>query len=111
MQISAESYAQAVILNCQGELTADSLGAFKQAVEHHLSNGQVRDLVLNLEAITFIDSACLEFLLELQEKLAERLGQVKLARMDENVSKILEITRLESAFDRYEDLSEAVKTV
>jgi anti-anti-sigma factor len=111
MQITAESYGQAVILNCKGELTADSLEAFKRAVEHQLAEKQVRDLVLNFEEVPFLDSAALEYLLELQATLADRLGQVKLARLDENLRKIMEITRLESAFERHDDLSEAVRTV
>ena len=111
MQITAESYGQAVILNCKGELTADSLEAFRRAVEHQLAGEQVRDLVLNFEEVPFLDSAALEYLLALQATLADRLGQVKLARLDENLRKILEITRLESAFERYDDLSEAVRTV
>ena len=110
MQVTAESYGQAVILNCKGELTADSLEAFRRAVDHQLAEQQVRDLVLNLEEVPFLDSASLEYLLELQATLAERLGQVKLARLDGNLRKIMEITRLESAFERYEDLSEAVRT-
>lgn len=111
MQITAESYGQAVILNCKGELTADSLEAFRRAVEHQLAEEQVRDLVLNFEEVPFLDSAAIEYLLELQVTLADRLGQVKLARLDENVRKIMEITRLESAFERHDDLSEAVRTV
>ena len=111
MQITAESYGQAVILNCKGELTADSLEAFKRAVEHQLAEEQVRDLVLNFEEVPFLDSAALEYLLELQVALADRLGQVKLARLDEDLCKIMEMTRLESAFERYDDLSEAVRTV
>ncbi len=111
MQTTAESYGQAVILNCKGELTADSLVAFKTAVAHQLEEEQIRDVVLNFEEVPMIDSACLEYLMELQEQLAGRLGQVKLAKLDDNIVKILEITRLESAFDRYEELSEAVKTI
>ena len=111
MNITAESYGQAVVLNCKGELTADSLDAFKRAVDHQLQDAQVRDLVLNLEEVPFLDSEALEYLLDLQERLSERLGQVKLARPDENVSKILEITRLDNAFETFEDVSEAVKTV
>ena len=109
MNVTAESYGQAVLLNCKGELTADSLDAFRRAVDHQLQESQVRDLVLNLEQVPFLDSAALEYLLELQERLNERLGQVKLAKLDENVAKILEITRLDSAFQRFEDLTEAVK--
>lgn len=111
MQITAESYGHAVILNCKGELTVDSLDALKKAVDHQLQEEDIRDVVLNFEEVPLVDSAALEYLLELQEKLAERLGQIKLARLDENLSKIMEITRLASAFDRYEDLSDAVKTI
>ncbi|OPX21804.1 MAG: hypothetical protein B1H04_06030 [Planctomycetales bacterium 4484_123] len=111
MNVTAESYGQAVVLNCKGELTADSLEAFKHAVEHQLREGQVRDLILNLEEVPFVDSAALEYLLELQEKLAEQMGQVKLAKLDENVAKILEMTRLGGLFERFEDLSEAIKTM
>jgi anti-anti-sigma regulatory factor len=39
------------------------------------------------------------------------MGQVKLLRCDENVRKILEITRLESSFEVFTDVHEAVKTI
>ena len=111
MNVTAESYGQAVVLNCKGELTADSLEAFRHAVEHQLREPQVRDLVLNFEEVPFVDSAALEYLLDLQEQLAERMGQVKLAKLDENVAKILEITRLEGLFERFDDLAEVIKTM
>ncbi len=111
MNVRVESYGQAVVLSCRGELTGDSLDAFKRAAEAQLKDPQVRDLVLDLEEVPFVDSASLEYLLKLQEQVSERLGQVKLARLDENVSKIFEITRLDNAFERYEDVSEAAKTI
>ena len=111
MNITVESYGQAVILNCKGELTADSLDAFNTVVNHQLEEGHVRDLVLNMEEVPFIDSKILEYLVELQEQLAERLGQVKLANCDENIRKILEITRLDGTFEIFEDISRAVQVV
>ena len=111
MQITAESYGHAVILSCEGELTVDSLDALKRVVDHQLQEEDIRDVVLNFEEVPLVDSAALEYLLELQEKLAERLGQIKLAKLDENLSKIMEITRMASAFDQYEDLSDAIKTI
>ena len=111
MNITVESYGHAVMLTLKGELTADSIAAFMQAVEHQLADKEVVDLVLNLATVPFVDSAALESLLDLQDRLAERLGQLKLSEIDENVRKILEITRLGSAFDVYEDACEAVKAV
>jgi anti-anti-sigma factor len=111
MNLTTESYGHAVILNLKGELTEDSLVALRQAADHHLSGGEVVDLVLNLEQVPLVDSACLEYLLDLQDKLAERFGQVKLTNCDSNVTKILEITRLTTSFEILRDVAEAVKAV
>ncbi len=111
MNITAESYGHAVVLHIKGELTEDTLVAFRQGVDHHLAAKDVIDLVLNLESVPFIDSAGLEFLLDMQGQLAERMGQLKLLRPDENVCKILEITRLTGSFEVFNDVTEAVKAI
>jgi len=111
MNINAESYGHAVILNLKGELTADTLGAFQQAVDRQLEGKEVIDIVLNLEEVPFVDSAALEYLLDLQDRLNERLGRVRFVKCDENVAKILEITRLDTVFEVFADVPEAVKAL
>ena len=111
MNITAESYGHTVLLHLKGELTEDSLTALKQAVDHHASGKEVVDVVLDLENVPFLDSAALEYMLDLQDRLAEKLGQVKFIGPDENLRKILEITRLASAFETYADLPEALKAL
>jgi anti-anti-sigma factor len=111
MNVSAETCGHAVILNPTGELTEDTLAAFSRVVAHQLAGDQVIDVLINLESVPFLDSAALEYLLDLQDKLAEKLGQVKLIKPDENVRKILEITRLSSTFETFDDLPAAVKAV
>ena len=110
MKATAESYGHAVVLNIAGELTEDCLTVFQQTLEHHLGDPNVVDLVLNLEEVPFVDSAVLEYLVDLQMKLAERMGQVKLAKCDANVLKILEITRLTTTFEAVNDLAEALRS-
>jgi anti-anti-sigma factor len=80
-------------------------------VDHQLESDEVVDVVFNLEGSPFIDSAALEYLMDLQDRLAERLGQVKLVRPDENVAAILEFTRLRSLFEIYKETHEAVKSL
>ena len=120
MKITEENYGQAVILVCNGELTDDSIDAFRHAVEqieHRDNEGSdqpdtvAADLVLNLEAVPFIDSSGLEYLLDLQEKFAEKLGRIKLANLNENIAEILKITRLDNAFEQFKDVPEAVKAI
>ena len=111
MNITAESYGHTAMLHLKGELTEDSLQAFRQAVDHNLAGKDIIDLVLNMENVPFVDSAGLDFLLALQDSRAEKLGQVKLVKPDENVRKILEITRLASSFETFRDVPEAVKAI
>ena len=110
MNVKAESYGQAIILNCKGDLTGDSLEAFGREVDRHLAANPA-DVVLNLAEMGTIDSAGLEYLLDLQDRLAEKLGRLILVNLDENVAKILEITRLDGSLEISRDLAEAVKTL
>lgn len=111
MNITAESYGHTVLLHLKGELTEDTVVAFRQAVDHNLQPKEVIDLVLDLEQVTFVDSASLEFLLDLQDRLAERMGQVKFVKPNDEVRTILSITRLEPSFETYRDINEAVKAL
>ncbi len=111
MNIQVESYGHTVTLILEGELTADSLEAFRQAVDHQLKGKEVVDLMLNLQKVSTLDSVALEYLLDLQEQLAERLGQVRLVAPDEAIRKILEITRLDKNFEIFEDATEAMKVL
>ena len=111
MKVTAESYGHAVILNPKGEITEDGIGALRQAVEHQLESSEVVDVVFNLEDVPFLDSAALEYLLDLHDRLAERFGQVKFVKVDETVLTILEITRTRGSFEVYGDIPDAVKAI
>lgn len=111
MNVTAESYGRTVLLNINGELAVDDLSALQQAVDHQMATQEVVDIVLNMEQSPFIDSAILEYLLDLQDKLIGRLGQIKFAGCDENIMKILEITRLQNDFEVFSEVAEAVKTM
>jgi anti-anti-sigma factor len=110
MEIKSERYGQALILRCKGELTADSLEVFIKEVQRLVTAGAV-DVVLSLEEVPFIDSAGLEYLLDLQDDLMDSGGQISLTNVDENVAKVLEITRLGAGFEVLPDVLDAVKVM
>ena len=109
MSIPVEDYGHAVILKPKGELTEDTLGAFKEVVDHQLLEDAVVDVIVDMEEITFVDSTVLEYLLELQDTLHEKFGQVRLARCDRNVTTILEMTRLNLVFEVFSDINDAAR--
>ena len=109
MSIPVEDYGHAVILKPKGELAEDTLVAFREAVEHQLEDEAVVDVIVDLEDVAFIDSQVLEYLLDLHDSLHEKFGQVRLAKADENVAKILEMTRLDLVFEMFSDTNDAVR--
>lgn len=109
MSIPVEDYGHAVVLKPKGELTEDTLSAFKEVVDHQLEDATVVDVIVDMEEITFVDSIVLEYLLDLQDSLHEKFGQVRLAKCDQNVAKILEMTRLDMVFEVFSDTNDAVR--
>ncbi|NLF29950.1 MAG: STAS domain-containing protein [Planctomycetes bacterium] len=110
MEIKSERYGQAVILRCKGDLTSDSLEVVGKEVQRQLGDGAM-DIVLNLQEVPFVDSLALEYLLDLQDELIGRDGQLTLTNLDENVTKIFEMTRLDVGFEILPDVVDAVKTI
>lgn len=110
MNVRYEDYEHVSVVALTGELVADNCDTLRKQVEQRLER-KVRFFVLDLEQTTFVDSKGLETLIWLQDQCDERLGQVRLCRPDETCRKILQITRLDTRFDVFDDVTEAVKTM
>jgi anti-anti-sigma factor len=63
-----------------------------------------------MSGIGFIDSQGLEQLLWARDYCNQNKRGFRLAGLDENCKRIMEITRLENEFDHYAELTEAVKS-
>ncbi|MAE60599.1 MAG: hypothetical protein CMJ49_04480 [Planctomycetaceae bacterium] len=110
MKVSHESYEDVTVVAVKGEITLDEISPLKQLLDEQLAR-DARDFVLDLTEVPFIDSAGLESMLWLQDQAGEKLGQVRIVGPDENVRKILEITRLQHDFDAHEDIDSAIKSL
>ena len=110
MRMRYEDHDNVSIISLVGEFNSDHVDAFRRATTERMERG-VRDFVLELSEMPFIDSEGLESLLWLQDRAAEQLGQMRLAALDPSVKKILEVIRLEQQFDRHEDVAEAVRSL
>jgi len=108
MNISCEEYDQVVVVNIDGELSADTAEVFKNTAQESLQE-QHFFFVVNFEKVSLIDSEGLEALLWLKDQVQEGEGQVKLAALDETSAKILTMTRLDHRFDIHPQVIQAVK--
>lgn len=109
MRVSTQNYNTVTVIDVQGELDGDISDAVKNAVGEFVSKRQ-SGIVLNMSDVGFIDSQGLELLLWIRDYCRRNKTQFRLAALDENCEKILEITRLQNEFDCHAELAEAVKS-
>ena len=109
MKIEIQKQNDIAVLQLQGEFTVESLKSFEEAVSNALAAG-IEGLILDMTRVILLDSASLEQLVELNDRCRQETRQMKLAGLDENCRKILEITRLLPQLDTYAELTEAVKS-
>jgi anti-sigma B factor antagonist len=109
MRIRTQDYNNVMVVELQGELDGDFAEMLKNTITDIITTNKT-GMVLDMSSVAFIDSRGLEELLWARDYCNENKRGMRLAGLDENCSKILEITRLENEFDCYAELSEAVKS-
>ena len=109
MKLRTQDYNEVTVVELQGDLDADFTELFKDTITDVVTKNKI-GVVLDMSAVGFIDSQGLELLLWVKDYCQQSKIQLRLAGLDENFAKILEITRLENDFDRYTELAEAVKS-
>ncbi|MEO8190030.1 MAG: STAS domain-containing protein [Acidobacteriota bacterium] len=107
MQLSTREDGPVTILIVDGDLViGDPETLFKKTVARLLEQGRSR-IVVDLSAVRFLDSSGLGALVRAMTTSQNEGGQTKLVGVGPQVKKLLEMTRLDSVFEIYEDLETA----
>jgi anti-sigma B factor antagonist len=109
MKIKTQDYGNIAVVELQGELDGEIAGLLRSSISGIVEARRV-GIVLDMSCVGFIDSEGLGLLLWVRDFCSQNNCQLRLAGLDENCSKILEVTRLDKGFDRYAELAEAVKS-
>ncbi|MHC4259184.1 MAG: STAS domain-containing protein [Planctomycetota bacterium] len=109
MKMKSQDYNNVTVVELQGEFDADSAELFQNTITEIIGKRNA-GIVLDMSGVAFIDSRALEKLLWARDYCNENKRELRLAGLDENLMKILEVTRLQNEFDRYAELAEAVKS-
>ena len=109
MRITKQDYNDVTVVEMQGELDHESVDTLQNTITDIIGT-QKSGIVLDMQSIDFIDSAGLERLLWARDYCDANTCQLKVANLNENCGKILELTRLDKEFDCYCELAEAVKS-
>ncbi|MBW7990912.1 MAG: STAS domain-containing protein [Planctomycetes bacterium] len=109
MKIKIQDYNEVTVVELQGELDGDDGEFFQSTITDIISRCKA-SVVLDMSGLGFVDGEGLEQLLWARDYCNQNKCELRLAGLDENCMRILEITRLEKEFNHYVELSEAVKS-
>ena len=98
------------VVTVTGVLTSDGIDAFReQFAGWWQSLPAIRNVVVDLSGVDFLDSSGLGSLIALLKRVSERGGDMKIAGLQKKVRMVFEITRAYKVFEIFDNASEAVK--
>jgi anti-anti-sigma factor len=110
MKIAHADQDHLTVISLKGELCRDEADRFRRSALERL-DAQVRDFVLDLQALEGIDSQGLEALLWLQDTALEQLGQIRLAAAPPFLRDVLRVTRLDTRLHCHADTPTAIRSL
>lgn len=107
--ITDQSRDVSVVRVNEGRLMYPSLPEFTNTVASLISGG-ARKVLLDLSAVTSVDSATIGCLMDLYRQAAEAGGVLKLAGVQKRVETMLTMTGAQSSLDIHPDETSALKS-
>lgn len=109
MNIDEQKHGAVTVIKPEGPLVEDDVVPFRQRVNEVRKSAMGR-VVVDLSAVSFVDSRGLETLAELSDQMAESGQVLRLCAESETVREVLELTELAGRFEHYEDVNSAVRS-
>jgi anti-anti-sigma factor len=108
MEISELETGAVTVFELRGRLTLESFGSLKTRVRTVVTSG-ARALVLDLSAVSYIDSIGVAELVRCHVMTARQGGCVALAAIPAHIDQLLKVTRLDEIFIRFDTRAQAVE--
>lgn len=109
MKINTSLKQGALIVRLEGELDMHVADEFRQIVDQELENSRVKNMLLNLSNVTFIDSSGLGVILGRYKKISILGGKVLVTDIQPQVQRIFELSGLLKIMKMYDSETEALE--
>jgi len=106
MDITESTLDSVSQINLEGRFDANTCGTVEQFIREKIGAG-VRHFVLNMEKVDFIASAGLRVILVFAKELQKNEGDLHLANLKPNVTRVFEISGLKNAIRIFDDVESA----
>ena len=109
LRLSTRTVDGAMIVDCEGRLVfGEESASLRDNVKNLIS--QNNHIVLNLGGVNYIDSGGLGTLVALYTTARNAGGAIKLAALTQRVGDLLQVTKLLTVFEVFDNVEEAVKS-
>ena len=108
LQASSREIGGVIVIDLDGRITlGDGSALLRELIREHLDKSH-KKLVLNLAAISYLDSTGLGEMVSGYRAVKSQGGELKLLNLNKKVSDLLQVTKLYTVFDIHNDETEAV---
>jgi len=108
LKASSREIGGVIVIDLDGRITlGDGSALLRDLIHEHLDKGH-KKLVLNLAAISYLDSTGLGEMVSGYRVVKSQGGELKLLNLNKKVSDLLQVTKLYTVFDIHNDETEAV---
>jgi anti-sigma B factor antagonist len=108
LKMSTREVKNIIIIDLSGQITlGDATAAIRDEIRDQLNQG-ARNILLNLADVSYIDSSGLGELTSAFSSVKNRNGALKLLSLTKRVHDLMQITKLYTVFDIYDDEKKAI---
>ncbi len=109
-KLTTRQVGDVTIVDVSGRLSlGESAAQLRETLHDQIQQGR-KKLLLNLSDVSYIDSSCVGEVVAAFTSIANRGGTLKLLGLAKRVKDILQVTKLYTVFEVYEDEAEALKS-
>lgn len=110
VKLTSRQVGDVTVLDAAGRITlGEGASQFRDTIRDMISKGQ-KKILLNLSEVSYIDSSGIGELVSGFTTVTNGGGQLKLVGLSKRIKDLLQITKLYTVFDVYEDEAEAVRS-
>jgi anti-sigma B factor antagonist len=111
LSVNTRKVQDVIVVDMSGRLAAgEGVMLLRNTVRHFTEDGN-RKFVLNLGSVSYIDSAGLGELISTYTTLRNKGGDVKLLNLTKTAKDLLQMTKLLTVFDTYDDEPKAIQSL
>jgi anti-sigma B factor antagonist len=108
MKINVRNVGNVAVVDLSGKITIGEGDILLRDKIHELLESGKKNLLLNMEKVSYMDSAGIGELVACYKRAREKSGTVKLLKASGKVADLLQLTKLQEVFETFENEKDAL---